>query len=63
MISELDERFLRPSQKQLEKIVPQQISLSELQSKINKQSDEINRLNLEIVRLRNELINLIQAVK
>jgi len=62
-MSELNPDFYRPSQDQLEKIVPQQISMTELQNKINQQSIEIDNLNKEISRLRNEMMNLIQAGK
>ena len=62
-MSELDDRFYRPSQDQLDKIVPQQISMTELQNKINQQSIEIDNLNKEISRLRNEMMNLIQSAK
>ena len=62
-MSELDENYYRPSEDQIEKIVPKQISMTELQNKINQQSIEIDNLNKEISRLRNEMMNLIQAGK
>jgi len=62
-MSELNENYYRPDKEQLEKIVPKQISMTELQNKINQQSIEIDNLNKEISRLRNEMMNLIQAGK
>ena len=59
----LDPKYYRPSQDQLDKITPKQISMTELQNKINQQSIEIDNLNKEISRLRNEMMNLIQAGK
>lgn len=60
MISELDERFLRPSQDQLDRVAPKIISqesiIAELRAKIIE-------LEAEIKRLQNELMNLIQKQK